>query len=130
MKLSSRVFFVSSVIRLMARSMSQTSQSEAPGGAVHHLRRTIGINVQLKDRRALGAESSLIVRAARIAFDIDDLAVDRMNQSAAADGAVRANAWSDLGAFDAQFLGARHGRAQGDAGTNQAAQRCAGTRCD
>ena len=70
------------------------------GGAVQHLRRPVGIDVQLEDRRALRAERSLVVRAARIAFDVDDLAVDRVHERGAADGAVGTEARRDLGVFD------------------------------
>src|SRR5258707_11053326 len=45
---------------------------------------------------------SLVVRAARIAFDVDDLAVDRVDQRRASDRAKRANARRRLGVLDAQ----------------------------
>src|SRR2546427_6426704 len=38
------------------------------------------VHVELVDRSALGAEGALVVRAARIAFDVHDLAVDRVDQ--------------------------------------------------
>jgi len=73
--------------------------------SVQHLDRSIRIYVQLKNRRAFGAKRALVVRAARIAFDVDDLPVDSVNQRGATDGAIRANARGSFGVSDAQLLG-------------------------
>ena len=73
-------------------------------GAVQNLSRTVGVDVELKDRCALGTERPFVMRAARIAFDIDDLAVDGVNQRAATDGAVGTDTRRHGGAFDSQFL--------------------------
>ena len=77
---------------------------------MENLRRTIGIDVELEDRRALGAEGALVVRTARIALDVDDLPIDRMNQGAAAHRAIGADAGSDFGVLDPEFLRPRHRR--------------------
>ena len=90
---------------------------------MQYLRRTIRIDVQLEDRRALGAEGSLVVRAARIALDVDDLAVDGVDEGAAADRAIRTNARRDLGVLDPELLCPRHYRAEIDPGTDQPAKR-------
>jgi hypothetical protein len=71
--------------------------------------------VQLKDSGALGTESSFIVRAARVAFDVDDLPVDRMNERAASDGAKGTDAGRHLRVFDAQLLCPGHSRSEVDA---------------
>src|SRR5207244_13242580 len=53
------------------------------GGAVRVL-------VELVDRRPFGTETAFAVRAARIALDVHDLAVDRMDERGTADCAVGA----------------------------------------
>src|SRR2546428_1095443 len=82
------------------------------GLAVQHLRRPVGIHVELIDRRALGAEGALVVRAARVAFDVDDLPVDRVDQGGAADGAEGTDARGGLRVLDSQLLRSRRGRRQ------------------
>jgi len=82
-----------------------------------------GIHVELVDRRALGAEGALVVRAARVAFDVDDLAVDRVDQGRASDRAEWANARRRLGVLDAQLLRPRHGRRERHAEPDEAADR-------
>src|SRR5258707_9937234 len=67
---------------------------------------------------------SLVVRAARIAFDVDDLAVDRVDQRRASDRAKRANARRRLGVLDAQLLRARRGRGERHAEPDEPADRC------
>src|SRR5688572_28784231 len=81
-----------------------------PGGAVR-------VFVQLEGCRALRAERALVVRAARIPFDIDDLAALHVNQGRAAHRAERADAWHRGAVPDAQFLspGARGGEAEPEA---------------
>ena len=71
---------------------------------MENLRRTIGIDVELEDRRALGAEGALVVGTARVALDVDDLPIDRMNEGAAAHGAIGADARGDFGVLDPEFL--------------------------
>ena len=68
--------------------------------------------MELEDRRALGAERALVVRTARVAFDVDDLAVDGVDQRGAADRAVGTDARRGLGSFNAEFLGASDSRAR------------------
>jgi hypothetical protein len=80
------------------------------GIAMENLRRTIGINVELEDRRALGAKGALVVGTARVALDVDDLPIDRMNESAAAHRTIGADAGGDLGVLDTEFLRARDRR--------------------
>ena len=94
----------------------------SPGGTMQNLGWTVGIDVELKDRRALGAERSLIVRTARIAFDVDDLAVDGVDERAAADRAIGTDARRDLGIFDSELLGPRHNRAEIDPGADKSRQ--------
>ena len=89
MNVSSRVFLTSSATRSIARSRSHTSQSVAPGARCSTCVGPVGIDVQLVDGRALGAEGALVVRAARIALDVDDLAVDGVDERGAADRADR-----------------------------------------
>ena len=60
--------------------------------------------MQLKDRRALRAESPLIVRTARIALDVDDLIINCVNESAAPHRAIGADAGGHLGIFDSELL--------------------------
>src|SRR2546422_8890140 len=73
-----------------------------PPLAVQDLGGPVRIHMELVNRRALGAEGALVVRAARVAFDVDDLAVDRVDQGRASDRAERANARRRLGVLDAQ----------------------------
>ena len=71
----------------------------------------IRIDVQLKNRRPFWAQSALAVGTAVVAFDIDDLTVDRVNQGRAADRAIGANTWRRLGIPNSKPLRARdHGR--------------------
>ena len=83
---------------------------------------TVRIDVKLKDSRTLWAEGSLIVRATRIAFDVDDLAVDGVDESAAADGAVRTNARRDLRPLDPELLSSGNNRFEIDPGTDKSRQ--------
>ena len=55
------------------------------GSAVEHLGRAIRVHVKLVDRRTLGAQRPLVVRAAWIALDVDDPPLDGMNQRGAPD---------------------------------------------
>ena len=93
------------------------------GCPVQHLRRPVGIDVELEDRRALGAERPFVVRAARIALDVDDLAVDGVDERGAADRAVGTDARRDLGVLDAQLLRLRDDRREVDARADQPAKR-------
>jgi len=52
---------------------------------VQHLGWAIGVDVELENRRALRTETSLVVRAAGIAFNVDDLAVDCVDERRATD---------------------------------------------
>ena len=122
MKVSSRVFFTSSAIRFIARSRSHTSQSVAPGARCNTWVGRFGIDVELKDRCALGAERPLVVWAARIALDVDDLAIDGMDQGAAAHRAIGADARRHLGIFDSELLGSRDSGSEIDAGADQASE--------
>jgi hypothetical protein len=94
---------------------------------VEHLDGTIGVNVQLENRRTLGAQGSLVVRAPRVTLYIDDLAVDRMNERCAADGTVGTNARCDLGVYNPQLLRLCHHGAKVDAGADQPAKGCGAT---
>src|SRR6185437_10208582 len=68
--------------------------------AMQHAGGAIDILVQLIGRRALGAERPLVVRAARITLDIDDLALFHVDQGTASDRAEGADAWHRLAALD------------------------------
>src|SRR4029077_17589433 len=70
-----------------------------------NLNRTVGIDVQLKDGRALGTESPFIMRAAGIAFDIHDLTVFRVNERSATHGTIGADTRRHLGVFYSELLG-------------------------
>ena len=54
------------------------------GSPMQHAGRSIGIDVQLERCRALRAEGPFVVRAAGVAFDVHNLAVDRIDQRRAA----------------------------------------------
>src|SRR5205823_7980456 len=75
------------------------------GSTVENLSRAIGIDVELKDRRALGTQSPLVVRAAGVAFDIGDLPVDGVDQGATPHRAIGTDAGRHLGVFDSELLG-------------------------
>src|SRR5256886_6524580 len=91
--------------------------------AVQDLGGAVRVQVKLVDRRALGAEGALVVRAARVAFDVDDLAVDGVDQGCASDGAERTNARRRLGVLDPQLLRPRRGRRQRHAEPDEATDR-------
>lgn len=77
---------------------------------MENLRRSIGIDVQLEDGRSLRTECAFIVRAARVAFDVDDLAFDRVDECCATYGAIRANARCNFRVFDPEFLRSGYSR--------------------
>ena len=52
---------------------------------MENLGRAVGVYVELEDRRALRTKSSFVVWATRVTLDVDDLAVDSVNQCAASD---------------------------------------------
>ena len=70
-----------------------------------------GLLDQLARGRALRAQRALVDRRARVALDVDQLAVARVDELAAADGAVRADGLRDLQAGDprAGLLGLARG---------------------
>src|SRR5262245_4767143 len=76
-------------------------------GAMQYLGRPVGIDMKLEDGGPLGTKGALVVRAARIAFDVDDFPVDGVDERAASDGAIRADAGSRLSSLDAELLGTR-----------------------
>jgi hypothetical protein len=78
--------------------------------------------VALVDRRALRTQRALVVGAAGIALDVEDLAVGDVDQRAAPDRAVRTDARDGFRVLDAQLLGARDGRRQARADGGQAAE--------
>ena len=63
------------------------------------------------------------MRTARIAFDVDDLAVDGVNQGGASDRTIRTDARRDLGVLDSKLLGLRHDGPEIHTGAGQAGQR-------
>jgi len=82
---------------------------------VQHLGGAIGIDMQLKGRCALGAQTPFVVRAARIAFDVHNLAVDRVDQRRAANRAKRTHARRHFGLGDPQLLRLRYDAREADA---------------
>src|SRR5207247_10088240 len=89
------------------------------GSTVQNLSRAIGIDVELKDRRALGTQSPLVVRATRVAFDIDDLPVDGVDQGATPHRAIGTDAGRHLGVFDSELLGLGYDGSEVDAGSDK-----------
>src|SRR5438045_1843108 len=67
-------------------------------------RLAVWIDVELINRRALGAERAFVVRAARIALDVDDAVALHVHQRRASDGAERTDARHRLGVLDAERL--------------------------
>src|SRR6266446_8435208 len=68
------------------------------------------------------AERALVVRAARIALDVGDLAVDGVHERGAANGAVRADARVRLGVLDPQLGGRGQRGSEVGAESRQAAE--------
>src|SRR5262245_6737110 len=77
----------------------------SPWGAMQDLGRAVGVNVELEDRGSLGTERALVVRATRIAFDVNDLAVDGMDERPTPHRAIGKDDGRQLGIFDSWFLG-------------------------
>src|SRR4051812_15525839 len=72
----------------------------AARAAIAHLGQPPGLLDELSRRAALGAQRALVDRGARVALDVHELAAARVDDLAAADGAVRADALGDLQALD------------------------------
>ena len=62
------------------------------------------------------------MRAARIAFDVDDLAIDGVNEGATPHRAIGADAGRHLGIFDSELLGSSDSGSEIDAGADQASE--------
>src|SRR4029453_4798673 len=88
--------------------------------------RSIGVHVELIDGRPLGAQGALVMGAAWIAFDVDDLSLDGMNERPAPHRAVRADARGDLGLLDPQLLRSRLGGGQAGSEPGEATERGTG----
>src|SRR5439155_7926578 len=101
-----------------------------PRGAVEHPRGPVGVDVELEGGRALGAEVAAGDGASRVALDVDDLAVDRMDERPAADGAVGADARSRLRVLDAEAARLPLGRREVGPAADEAGERrpCDGSR--
>src|SRR6266851_5427864 len=97
-----------------------------PGSTMQHLGGAVRVHMQLVDGSPLRTERAFIVWTARIAFDIDDCAIDRMHERGASHGAVGADTRGHFGVLNAQVLGARGGWCQVDAKANERADRRAG----
>jgi hypothetical protein len=67
---------------------------------MQNLSGTVGIDMELEDSGALGAEGPFVVRTPGIAFDIDDLPVHRVDERGAAYRTIGAETWRYLGIFD------------------------------
>src|SRR3954464_13926299 len=74
----------------------------AAGPAISHLRQAAALLDELARGGALRAERALVDGRARVALDVDQLAVARVDDLAAADGAVRADRLGGLQAGDAR----------------------------
>src|SRR5262245_5843654 len=92
------------------------------GGTVQDLGWTVRVDVELKDRRAFGTESPLVVWAAGIPLDVDDVAIDRMDKGAAPHRTIGADARRHLGILDSELLGSRDSGSEIDAGADQASE--------
>ena len=89
---------------------------------MEHLRGAVGILVELVDRGALGTQAALAVRAALVALDVHDLAVDGMDQGGAADGAIGADARSSLCRLYSELLCSSRRRRQAGAESDEGTQ--------
>src|SRR5262249_49249466 len=69
-------------------------------GAVQNVGDAVGVDGELEGVGPLGAEGALVDGAARVALDVDELARLGVDQLAAADGAVGADALGDGGAAE------------------------------
>ena len=90
---------------------------------MQHLRRPVGIDVELEGGGALGAQRPLVVRTSGIAFDVDDLPVDSVDERGAADGAEGADAGRHLRIFDSQRLRLNDDGGEVHARADQSAER-------
>src|SRR5262249_9191483 len=97
----------------------------SPRSAMQDLGRAVRVDVELKDRRALGTERPLVVWAAGIPLDVDDVPIDGMDKGTAPHRAIGANAGRHLGIFDSELLGSRDSGSEIDAGADQSAESCA-----
>ena len=97
-------------------------------GPMENLRWTIGIDVELENRSALGTESAFIVRTPGIALDVDDLPIDRVNEGSAAHRAIGAKARGNLRVLDPEFLRPGDRWAEIHSRSDQSSERRA-TRC-
>src|SRR3954470_20404191 len=88
----------------------------AAGPAIAHLRQAARLLDELARRGPLRAQRALVDGRARVALDIDELAVARVDALAAADGAVRADR---LGGLQARHARARAQGLVGDRGRTQ-----------
>ena len=99
----------------IASSSADGLPRRGAGAAVEHLGQPVGVDVELVDGRALGAEGALVDGRVGIALDVEDGAILGVDHRVAADGAVGADAGVLLGLGDAQRPGAGLGRAEVDA---------------
>src|SRR5690606_17172027 len=76
------------------------------GPPVEDPRQAPGVDRVLECARALGAKGALVDRALRVAFDVDDLPVPGVDQRAAPNGAVGADAPRGVDAVEAGTEGA------------------------
>ena len=78
---------------------------------MEHVRYPVGVDVQLKNRRAFGAEGALVHGAAHVAFDVDDLAIYRVHQ-VPQPTAQYGHTLGNAGPRNACFHRTSHGRAE------------------
>jgi len=88
----------------------------------------VGIDVELIDRGALGAQRAFVVGAARIAFDVDDPVAFDLHERRTTDGAEWANTGDRLRIADAELLRLGASRRERRAEADESTDRRAGTR--
>src|SRR5262249_31752956 len=96
-----------------------------PWGTVQYLGRAVRVDVELKDCGSLGTKGALVVWAARVPLDVDDVPIDSVDEGAAPHKAMGATAGGPLGILDSELWGSRDGRPEIDAGADQSAESCA-----
>jgi hypothetical protein len=126
-KVSSRVFLTSALDQRGHPVHGPVELYLLPAGRtglpMEHFRGSVGILVQLVDRGALGTEAALAVRAAQVALDVHDLAVNGVDDCGAADRAVGTDAGRGLGVLDTELLGPGGDRRKAGAQPDEGPQR-------
>ena len=111
---ASRVFLISRAMRSIASSQEMGVHSRRTGRAIERPRETLIVDDELPERDSLRAKRAAVDRVVGIAFDVDHrrlhvarLVTQRVNDDAARDGTVRADAVRLGGARNLEFAGLR-----------------------